>query len=271
MLPRPTSTGSSIHINPRFRNVHINPHFISKSNIDAGNDVQMSAHTHPPNIHINPKFINSQIVPKPQTSLVNTTVDRLGAQLCDTRNSIATRTIEDHGGGASCSDAAGVNNYTMFANVEPLADTKIHSRTKIRKVPATSTTFDSVAASATSSKAPVASTKSLIRIGSKKLLRVNNVKKQTNILPNVTLTAAKKVIRAVQTKYRIVKEQSAFRIDRRTQLAKQKALLARKTSKVNSIRKLKINESLVPQITVKRFAIFFPYHFTMKLLEVEEK
>lgn len=265
MLPRPTLTGSSVHINPRFRNVHINPHFIGKPNTDAGTDVPVSVYTHPPNIHINPRFINSQNVQMPQAPLAITSADMLSSsralsQLRDARTTAGTSNIVDHGGGSSGGNDA--SNYAKFANAEPLADTKIHSRTKIRNGPATTTKDSSVNATASSSKPAVvyahASAKPLIRIGSKKLVRISEPKKQTTAAMRTISAAAKKLIRPVQTKYKIVKEQSAFRIDRRSQLAKQKALLARKTSKVNSIRRPKISESLVPQITVKR--LLFPFH-----------
>lgn len=264
MLPRPTLTGSSVHINPRFRNVHINPHFIGKPNTDTGSDAPVSVYTHPPNIHINPRFINSQKVQMPQAPLAITSADMLSSsralsQLRDARTTAGN--IVDRGGGGS-SGGNDASNYAKFANAEPLADTKIHSRTKIWNGPATSTKDSSVNATASGSKPAMvyahASAKPLIRIGSKKLVRISEPKKQTTNAMRTTSAAAKKLIRPVQTKYRIVKEQSAFRIDRRSQLAKQKALLARKTSKVNSIRRPKISESLVPQITVKR--LLFPFH-----------
>lgn len=58
---QPTATSSSsIHINPKFRNAHINPNFIKKSKNTAAIPVAPPPTNNPSNfIHINPKFINA--------------------------------------------------------------------------------------------------------------------------------------------------------------------------------------------------------------------
>lgn len=239
MLPKSTSTGSSIHINPRFRNVHINPHFINKAN--ASGETAMPVYHQPSNIHINPRFINAQNMPRmTQTSPIVLADISMGVPAITSSNNRAISTSNvDHGGGS-----------IVYANAQPLADTKIHSRTKIINNSRTTSTTNKILTSSPIPKPAVNSAKSLIRIGSKKLVRVAEQK----VLPANKSSGAKAIAtlrRPVQTKYKIVKEQTTFKIDRRSQLAKQKALLARKTAKINSIRKPCINESLVPLKTVK--------------------
>lgn len=243
MLPKSTTTGSSIYINPRFRNVHINPHFINKTN--ASGEAAVPAHNHPPNIHINPRFINAHNVSQmPQSSsivLADTSVNVTPITPYDNRR-IITSNVDDGGGGAGIP--------VVYANAEPLADTKVHSRTKIINSSRATSTSSKALPSSAILKPAVNTAKSLIRIGSKKLVRAIDREVLTTNKPTESKSITT-VRRPVQTKYRIVKEQTAFKIDRRSQLAKQKALLASKTPKINSIRKPCINESLVPQKTVK--------------------
>lgn len=213
MLPNTTAVTSSIHINPKFRNVHINPIFFGKSNGNNVNNSSISAAANiPTHIYINPKFLNSQIqsTAGPQSPIKST-------------------------------------SYIVNSeNAEPLADTKVHTRKKIIN----SSKPSSIAMPNKSSV--INGTKPLIKINSKKLMRVAEPKPTSFGIGKSSKVIAK-VRRPIQTKYKIVKEQTAFKIDRRSQLAKEKALLARKTSSMNSIRKLCINESLVPLKTVKRY------------------
>lgn len=242
MLPKSstTSTGSSVHINPKFRNVHINPQFINKTT-STSNDIPLAPYV--PSIHINPKFINSQNVQTSQHSLENAHDGN------DTGMYQSGTYHQEH-----CSDQFG------YTNAEPLADTKIHSRKKIIKTTATA------AMNATTNKPalPEISHKKLIRVGSKKIIRVDNTKMPSKKIVNESTTITT-LRRPLQTKYKIVKKQTAFKIDRRSRHDLEKALLTRKTSKINSIRKTTINESLVPQETVHRLYNLFNFFSTTAL------
>lgn len=129
---------------------------------------------------------------------------------------------------------------------EPLADTKIHTRTKIIK-PSVQLINDTVRLKPQPIVNKIESTKSLIKIGSKKLVRVPAVKstfaKTTKTIP--------KLRRPLQTKYKIVKEQTTFKIDRRSAKAKLDSI-TRKIVPIVTSRKLWINESLMPTKTIKK-------------------
>lgn len=205
MLPNTTLAASSIYINPKFRNVHINPNFFGKSNSNNVNNSSISASANvPTHIYINPKFLNSAATTQ---SPIKSTSYMVNSE-----------------------------------NAEPLADTKVHTRKKIiNSSKPSSITIPSMS-----------SIKPLIKINLKKLMRIAEPKSNSFGIEKSSKVIAK-VRRPIQTKYKIVKEQTAFKIDRRSQQAKEKALLARKTSSINSIRKLGINESLMPLKTVKRY------------------
>lgn len=241
MLPKSTATSTgSVHINPKFRNVHINPQFINKTtNVVASNDVPLAPYV--PSIHINPKFIASQNVQTSQHSLENA-----------------------HDGNNAGMYQGGIyhpdNRLDQFSytSTEPLADTKIHSRKKIIKTTPTTALKTTTDQKTNKLTIPEISQKKLIRVGSKKIIRVDNIKMPSNKPVNESKTSTT-LRRPLQTKYKIVKKQTAFKIDRRSRQDLEKALLTRKTSKINSIRKTSINESLGPQITVHRLYDLFEF------------
>lgn len=232
MLPNSLSTpsSSSIHINPRFRNVHINPSFLSKTNTINGKPTESPVTvTAPTQIYINPRFLASPSI-QGITQTTNSTPIQCAEQI------------------SQYHVTAQVFHETNKLVAEPLADTKIHTRTKIikpsvvrKKVP------DSLIEKTQIQNA----TKSLIKIGSKKLVRVPA--KPFTKLTEKTVT---KVRRPLQTKYKIIKEQTAFKIDRRSNKAK----LASITPKITSIhisptKKVSLAGLLAPTKMVKGYEL----------------
>lgn len=231
-----TTSSSSIYINPKFR-VHINPNFLSKS---TGISHQHHHHHHhattveptlvtaPTQIYVNPRFFAST------NGMAHATPSPISH----------THAIE--------SDAMAYDyNETAPLAVEPLADTKIHTRTKTCNNRAITTT---TAATPNLPKiAPLVNkvdpTKLLIKIGSKKLFRVP-AKPSTSPYAKSSKSISK-LRRPLQTKYKIVKEQTAFKIDRRTATAKLAAITVNVVPTVLS-RKLWINESLTPTKLITR-------------------
>lgn len=220
MLPNSssTSTSTSIYINPKFRNVHINPNFLTKSNSITGIPTEPMTINAPTQIYINPRFLGNpsihgiaMIQATQSTSIVMHPMEtKLTAQTFHETNSLVA---------------------------EPLADTKIHTRTKIIN-PSVITKIDRISIKSEN-------VKSLIKIGSKKLVRIPE---KSYAKPTKSIT---KLRRPLQTKYKIVKEQTAFKIDRRSAKAK----LASTTNQITTIlptKKLWINESLTPMKTIKR-------------------
>lgn len=226
MLPNFPSSSSSIHINPKFRNVHINPNFLSKSSSANHQISEPTAVISRTQIYINPKFLGE--LPNTQSMAITQTTHL---------TPLMVHPEEDY-----TQPLAHEFYESSLMAVEPLADTKIHTRTKIinhgvqQKVAASLTTKKTVNS--------VESGKSLIKIGSKKLVRVSvkSYKKSSKTI--LTLR------RPLQTKYKIVKEQTAFKIDRRSARAKL-ASIASKTLPQPSSRKFWINESLMPTKTIR--------------------
>lgn len=227
MLPN----SSSIYINPKFRNVHINPNFLSKSGnkilTDAVSPSNVPA-TVPTQIYINPKFLGKSTQ---------------GIAITQSTNSATTLThpLENYP-----HLTAQEFHESISLVAEPLADTKIHTRTKIIKSSVNTKVLEPPMALEFRMNA-IDSTKSLIKIGSKKLVRIpakpSSFEKPSNSIP--------KLRRPLQTKYKIVKEQTAFKIDRRSAKAKLDSI-TRKITPIAPSRKLWINESLVPTKTVKK-------------------
>lgn len=228
MLPNSSSslsTSSSIYINPKFRNVHINPNFLSKSNVINQQTVEPVITTVPTQIYINPRFLG-QVT---DVAITQSTISP--PQIVHAKENFAHL-------------ASGYEfNKTIASNVEPLADTKIHSRTKIynksivkQQILPNSTNVPKIVYT------KIDNAKPLIRFGSKKLIRVSPIK-SSKIIP--------KVRRPLQTKYKIIKEQTAFKIDRRSAKAKLAAVTRNIIPFVLS-RKFWINELLMPSKTITR-------------------
>lgn len=232
MQPNSSSTSSSIYINPKFR-VHINPNFLSKSNgINSQQHHAVTAESTfaaaPTQIYVNPRFFGSTN----------------GIAQSATLNPSASTVNNDH-----------ELHETIPLAVEPLADTKIHTRTKIcnsGRVVAAAPNRTKIAPFANSKVDP---TKLLIKIGSKKLVRVTAKTTTTTLSSTSPFAKSSKTIaklrRPLQTKYKIVKEQTAFKIDRRSAQAKLAAITLNVLPTV-ACRKLWINESLTPTKTIIR-------------------
>lgn len=231
MLPNSPSTSSSIHINPKFRNVHINPNFLSKSssgNHQASEPTTVISRTQ---IYINPKFLNE--LPSTKTMAIT--------QITNS-TSLVHHPDEDYS-----QSSAHEFHESSSMTVEPLADTKIHTRTKIINHCVKQKVADPLSTRKTVNN--IENGKSLIKIGSKKLVRVpvKSYKKSSETI--LTLR------RPLQTKYKIVKEQTAFKIDRRSARAKL-ASIATKTLAQAPSRKFWINESLMPTKTIRWYESF---------------
>lgn len=236
MLPNSTSSSSSIYINPKFRNVHINPNFLNKSNGVNQIAASSTTTTTTATVSVEPKFAMAptQIYINP---LFLSTCDSISSTQATNSTSMMVHAKENFAHISSGNET----HKTMALIVEPLADTKIHTRTKIFNNPIkpkvlVTTKTSSIVNSLDNSM------KSLIKIGSKKLVRVSAkpFTKSPKVIP--------KVRRPLQTKYKIIKEQTAFKIDRRTAIAK----LAAVTRNIVSSRKFWINESLIPSKTTTR-------------------
>lgn len=169
MMPK-----TSIHINPKFRKVHINPNFLGKS-------ISESVIVAPPSqIYINPRFLRHHVLADNGSTLV------------------------------ASNDLANYEASFLQSNHErlrePLADTSSPMRKKII-----------VNSSIKSSPSPPSSTKSttntkpLIKIGMRKLIRAGSQATKPTAVKIVP-----KIRTPILTKYKIVKEQTAYKIDRRS-------------------------------------------------------
>lgn len=165
-------------------------------------------------IHINPKFGKIHINP----SFLN----KLNAENA-TQKPIPTQIYVN----PKFLNRNNANNAHEERVPEPLADTSMPCRSKI----ISRNCMKNV--SATIQPKPV-NTKPLVRIGSRKLIRIGSENKMTKKMPP-------KIRKPIQTKYKIVKEQTAYKIDRRT-LKAQQANIAKKLLKSPS---KWINESLL--------------------------
>lgn len=134
-----------------------------------------------------------------------------------------------------------ISEYSGVA-AEPLADTTIHTRKKIIN---TSRPTIKAPLNVSSVLQPTNNLKPLIKIGLKKLIRISS--NQTISKPTKTIA---KVRRPIQTKYKIVKEQSTFKIDRRTAKSKLVASSLRKLLAQSLSKKQWIKENLMPSNTV---------------------
>lgn len=228
MLPNSSSTpssSSSIYINPKFRNVHINPNFLSKSNGINQTVAEPTFATAPTQIYINPRFLGNG------TGIAMTkATDSAPIMVHAKENFVQT--------------SAHMYHESLPLVAEPLADTKIHTRTKIFNNPVKVLNVP-VAPKINTVVVRIDSTKSLIKIGSKKLVRASA---KTFTKPSQAIPIVR---RPLQTKYKIIKEQTAFKIDRRSAKAKL-AAITRNIVPLVSSRKFCINESLMPIKTITR-------------------
>lgn len=197
----------SVHINPKFRNVHINPSFLNKA---ISEKVAM-----PTQIYINPKFLNHSMDSLATMQALASSID------ADIEASIPP---------LACNRLAS----------EPLASTIIPSRSKI------------IATNNVKTRPIFSSTKSpemkpLIKIGSRKLIRIGSQPLKSTKIVQTPLT----IRRPIQTKYKIVKEQTAYKIDRRSLRAKRSIVRIAKIPSTIGRRSL-INECLTPTKIVRR-------------------
>lgn len=230
MLPHPSTTSSpssSIHINPRFRNVHINPNFLGKSNSTNGDTQNPPPLSNArPQIYINPRFLSNSMK---NVSIATTQTTTTSAAI----HPVDNRTYK----------SAQENYKHPAVAAEPLADTKIHARKKI--INASKPAIVAAPLNGSSVLQPTNNLKPLIKIGSKKLIRISS-----NSTISKPSNAIAKVRRPIQTKYKIVKEQSAFKIDRRTAKSKLVASSLRKLLAQSLSKKQWIKENLMPLNTV---------------------
>lgn len=218
MLPKTT-----IHINPKFRKVHINPSFLGKS-ISEKAAVAPS----PSQIYINPRFLQHLDPNEEKATQILTSALSASNDLANNESTFLLQS----------------NDECTRRLQEPLADTSTPTRKKIcvpngSKLPP-SPLLPSMNRLTTSAKP-------LIKIGMRKLIRVGS---QT---AKPTASVVKRKIRKpILTKYKIVKEQTAYKIDRRSVKCKRSVDLAsnavvkvaaRKLS-LSSIRRTWISESL---------------------------
>lgn len=222
-----SSTSTSIHINPRFRNVHINPIFLNKPNGISSESSETVVTSVRPQIYINPRFLGNHSI----QGIGVTQPTNLPPFVFNQQESFPLLTAQEY-------------HESTESSSEPLADTKIHKRTKIINPPVKSKIVSLPIIENVAPNANIA--KSLIKIGSKKLVRVptKSYAKSTKVIT--------KVRRPLQTKYKIVKEQTAFKIDRRSVRAKLESTTKKFVPLIPS-KKLWINESLMPTKMVKRY------------------
>lgn len=162
MLPNTT-----IHINPKFRKIHINPSFLGKS--VAENPVVAPPPPPPTQIYINPRFL----------------------QQFAQRDIVAPAAAHD----------LATNDVATYE--QPLADTSVPMR---KKIMVKSNGHISPSTGATKSTAYA---KPLIKIGMRKLIRIGSeATKPSKTPPKIRIP--------ILTKYKIVKEQTAYKIDRRS-------------------------------------------------------
>lgn len=228
MLPN----SSSIYINPKFRNVHINPNFLTKTGHSKPPDAPLAnvPTNLPTQIYINPKFLGTSTQGIAITQATNS-----ASTMSHPFESFSHLTTQEF-------------HEPISLVAEPLADTKIHTRTKIIKPSVKPKVIEPAKPCLTieAAKNHIDSTKLLIKIGSTKLVRIpakSSFAKTTKTIP--------KLRRPLQTKYKIVKEQTTFKIDRRSAKAKLDSI-TRKIVPIVTSRKLWINESLMPSKTVKK-------------------
>lgn len=234
----PNSASSSIYINPRFRNVHINPNFLNKTTATVNGKASeqqaifttaTTASAPPTQIYINPRFLGN-----------STSAQGIAVTQAPISAPIAIHPMDTFSQ-LSAQEFHEPNSLVA----EPLADTKIHTRTKIINPYIKPNTANPPKIPTKSDPNVLNTSKSLIKIGSKKLVRVPATKSFEKSTKTIT-----KLRRPLQTKYKIVKEQTAFKIDRRSAKAK---LESRKIVPLVPSKKLWINESLMPTKMVKRY------------------
>lgn len=207
MLPK-----SSIHINPKFCNVHINPNFINKLNREQGNVLQSSQSSSSPtsqpstNIYINPRFLtDSQIIST--TVVLNSTTTTSTSIPSIHINPEPLAIIPDQG-----------------QQIQTTGDktAKIITKTNRKLIRQPVAISKSNATTILSKKTCVNKTP-LVKIGSRKLIRAPTMTTTPSCRTQTIANAppqAKAISKAVQTKYKIVKARSTYKIDRRTLKAK---------------------------------------------------
>lgn len=246
-----TTTSSSIYINPKFR-AHINPNFLSKSNGINQQQLATTAETPafltaPTQIYVNPRFFGNTNA-MTQSSAIHPTSSSPVSQVRAIENDQNVNSVMHE-----------YHDTMPLAIEQPLADTKIHTRTKICNIRAIATTIPNLPKIAPPAIAHIVDpTKMLIKIGSKKLLRVPAKAPSTSPFAKSSKSISK-LRRPLQTKYKIVKEQTTFKIDRRSAKAKLAAITLNVLPTVVS-RKLWINESLTPTKTITRYEVNVMHH-----------
>ena len=182
------TTASSIHINPKFRNAHFNPNFINKNAQLQSQQAPQST-----NIYINPKFLTDPSVVMPHFQM------------------------------ASVPPVAISFPRLPSPPVQIPPKNKIISKTshKLIRQPIQTPPRQVMKDTGFAERIP------LIKIGVRKLIRAGDstskslTKRNTVIAVKLARKPPKKLIRKpLQTKYKIVKEQTTYKIDRRTIKAK---------------------------------------------------
>lgn len=223
---------SSIHINPKFRNIHINPMFLNKSINSSVPHPSPPAPTKTTNIYINPQFLNnSATLKKPRI------------------DPIFVEHFADH-------VAEFDDNEMDVDNSEPeMVIAQIYTKTS-RKLVRKPALPPPSAVPSFATQTPTAESSRLLKIGSRKLVRA-----QPRLKP-LRIANAKVIRKPIQTKYKIVKEQSTYKIDRRSV-----------QSKLSPVKRLSvtrswsgINESLTPRkVTVTNYKLSKTYVNTATL------
>lgn len=220
MLPK-----TSIHINPKFRNVHINPNFINKRHREQVN---------PPatNIYINPRFLAD-------SQLITTIADRNNAT--STIPSLPSIHINP-----KPLAIIPQNDQQMDCGTSATAKFITKTSRKLVRQPVAATTITSPP------KKPLIVHKTyevmpLVKIGSRKLIRACAAAPPSRSPVTKSVAPSMSISKAVQTKYKIVKERSTYKIDRRS--VKAKTFSPSKRISISGktwISKNSLNESLTP-------------------------
>lgn len=205
---------------------------MSKTNGINGKTTEPTVVSVRPQIYINPRFLGQQSIQG-----IGVTQQTITAPIViNSQENYSQLTAQEY-------------HESIALVAEPLADTKIHTRTKIIK-PSVKQKVANLPIIENVAPNSNAMSKSLIKIGSKKLVRIPTTKTYAKSTKTATKTITK-LRRPLQTKYKIVKEQTAFKIDRRSAKAKLASITKRTAPLVPTSKKLWINESLMPTKMVK--------------------
>lgn len=179
---------TTIHINPNFRKIHINPMFLNKPSLAAPAPAPEStlsvpvALPKPTNIHINPRFLNNSKLLSGLSRLVDDAFE------------------SDYSCASSEDDGLDVEPEMIIAHIPSQINRKL-----VRKpvIPATTR------AAEPSEMLLAPSRSNYLKIGSRKLIRAPSTRLKVQHKPKMHR-------KPMQTKYKIVKEHTTYKIDRRS-------------------------------------------------------